>query len=665
MSLLPRRSLIRTGAALPFGAAAVPAASAALPAADGTQGDSGTTITDEDLATPESAKNASSAADDDAPGRSVAGTATMAAATWTGEDPDTVEVSARAADGTWCPWRRLELLTDMGAKATDPSWFGPSTAVRFRAARDGQDVTAELTAHLIETSEDPSDHERVGNGPSGGGTGLTGTVPATKVLATAAPAMFTRAEWGANESWARNSSADSELKSVVVHHTAGSNSYSRADSMQIMRGIYSYHTRTLGWADVGYNVLVDKYGQIFEGRRGGIHRNIRGAHALGFNHSTFGISIMGDYEVASAPSAGIDALARVAGWKLGSAFIADVRGTSVHQPRNTDSPAVRYKSPVSLPRIFGHRDVNYTSCPGKNVYSKFENLRTLAQRYRDAHPTGHYLAFHRNGGFTRFGTVTHAQRLEGSYHVTRATRGLVVTAGQSTVAHQSPYAASWTPEWGQPLESKTSGPQRFANGIADKVNGKVVFTAGGPGQTFKDVPRSHMFSTEIEALANKGILRGWPDGTYRPSVAVNRDAIIAFMYRVAGSPAYTPPARSPFVDVPTNSQFYREISWAYATGLSTGWTTRRGREFRPLQPVNRDAIAAFLFRSSGDPLPVAKTAPFRDVPRTSQFAREITWMKSADISTGWPDGTFRPLVATNRADMAAFIYRLMKRQGKL
>ena len=50
-----------------------------------------------------------------------------------------------------------------------------------------------------------------------------------------------------------------------------------------MRGIYTYHARTLGWCDVGYNVLVDKYGQAFEGRRGGLDRNVQGAHAGGFS----------------------------------------------------------------------------------------------------------------------------------------------------------------------------------------------------------------------------------------------------------------------------------------------------------------------------------------------------------------------------------------------
>ena len=70
---------------------------------------------------------------------------------------------------------------------------------------------------------------------------------------------------------------------AVVHHTAGSNSYTAAQSAAIVRAIELYHVKGNGWNDIGYNFLVDKYGQVFEGRIGGIERNVVGAHAEGFN----------------------------------------------------------------------------------------------------------------------------------------------------------------------------------------------------------------------------------------------------------------------------------------------------------------------------------------------------------------------------------------------
>lgn len=93
----------------------------------------------------------------------------------------------------------------------------------------------------------------------------------------------------------------------------------------------------------------------------------------------------------------------------------------------------------------------------------------------------------------------------------------------------------------------------------------------------------------------QGITTGWSDGTFRPDSSVNRDAMAAFFYRYAGSPEYTAPAQARFTDVPTDKQFYREISWLAAQGVTTGWPDG---SFRPVEPVHRDAMAAFVFRYS-------------------------------------------------------------------
>ncbi|BDZ62456.1 hypothetical protein Lsed01_00886 [Demequina sediminis] len=119
--------------------------------------------------------------------------------------------------------------------------------------------------------------------------------------------------------------------------------------------------------------------------------------------------------------------------------------------------------------------------------------------------------------------------------------------------------------------------------------------------TFIDVTAdSSEFYVPIEWLAANGLAQGWetPAGPeYRPLRSIGRDAMAAFLYRFAAPEGYVPPATSYFVDVtPTNSEFYAEISWMYESGLSTGWETSRGREYRPLNPVTRDAMASFLYR---------------------------------------------------------------------
>ena len=172
---------------------------------------------------------------------------------------------------------------------------------------------------------------------------------------------------------------------------------------------------------------------------------------------------------------------------------------------------------------------------------------------------------------------------------------------------------------------------------------------------FTDVDTSNQFYTEISWLADWGIAQGWPDGTFRPTQPVNRDAMAAFLYRYAGEPDVTPPDESPFTDMPTDAQFYLEVSWLADERISVGWPDGT---FRPTQPVNRDAMAAFLFRFAGEPdFTAPEESPFTDMPPDTQFYVDVSWLADMGISTGWEDGTFRPAQPVNRDAMAAFLYR--------
>jgi hypothetical protein len=183
---------------------------------------------------------------------------------------------------------------------------------------------------------------------------------------------------------------------------------------------------------------------------------------------------------------------------------------------------------------------------------------------------------------------------------------------------------------------------------------------------FSDVSTSHVFYDEIRWLADAGISRGWKVGDtyeFRPARSIARGEMAAFLYRMAGEPAYTPPATSPFVDMRTSHVFYREIAWLADTGISKGWNTSNGTEFRPGWSTSREVMAAFLYRFEGSPayLPDGDS-PFRDVSSSRTFYREIRWLAAAGISTGWDVGygcrDYRPLVTVKRAEMAAFLYRL-------
>lgn len=671
-SPLNRRTLLKVGAVTPFAAAGVGALGMSLALADGSPApsDGDTAVVERDLKHTDTV-HTHGATDknpelDGTPAKHVTGYITMAAASWPSDidSPDVVEFQGKDLNtGEWGDWLSAELMTDIDENASEAVWVGPSSAVNVRAFRDGIDISEQLTAHLITTSESRSD---VRLASSGGGTGVTRILPATVTPGTGAPTFITREEWNADTVDSSRLSYAKELKAICIHHTGGSNTYTAAQSPQAVRGMFTYHTKTLGWADLGYNVVVDKYGQIFEGRAGGLHRNVAGAHARGFNTGSCGISVMGDYMDIPVPTAALNAVATVAAWKLASTFTQDVYGTETWTVTTSN---VKRNGTFSMPHLFAHRDVNYTDCPGDTYYGQLPELRSLVQQklngFKERYPE-HLVAYVNGGGRGAFGTVTHVRRAEGAYDVTRLTGGLILTAGGRTSAHKSAFGADWTPAWGRPLESTTGTTQRFENGTATKVNGKVSFTPGGTRtKHFVDVPDNLIFAHEINTLADLGVIRGWPDRTFRPQISVWRDAVIAYMYRIAKEPSYTAPRTSPFLDVDRSQPFYKEICWAHSTGLTTGWKVRGGWEFRPYQPILRDAMAAFLFRASGESLSGVKFGGFKDVNSSLVFEKEIKWMGSTGISRGWDDGTYRPFNQTTRAELAAFLYRYMEHRGLL
>ncbi|MFI7482504.1 S8 family serine peptidase [Kocuria sp. M1R5S2] len=200
--------------------------------------------------------------------------------------------------------------------------------------------------------------------------------------------------------------------------------------------------------------------------------------------------------------------------------------------------------------------------------------------------------------------------------------------------------------------------------VANTATALAAVPAATP---FQDVPTTHAFHQEISWMASAGISGGWAtaDGAkeYRPRLAVDRDVMAAFLYRLAGSPQFTPPATSPFADITPQTTFYKEMAWMADAGISGGWTTPDGgKEYRPHAEVDRDVMAAFLYRLAGSPqfTPPA-TSPFADITPQTTFYREMAWMADAGISGGWSTATgkeYRPHVAVDRGVMAAFLHRL-------
>jgi len=199
-------------------------------------------------------------------------------------------------------------------------------------------------------------------------------------------------------------------------------------------------------------------------------------------------------------------------------------------------------------------------------------------------------------------------------------------------------------------------------GGTSAVSAADRFTYFAP-KDFSDVSQSTQYYQEIQWLASTGITTGYPDGSFLPVASVNRDAMAAFLYRFAGSPSFTPPVVSPFTDVATDNQFYKQITWLASAGITTGYDNGDGtKSYHPLDPVHRDAMAAFLYRFAGSPaFTPPTTSPFSDVTPQTQYFKEMTWLASTGITTGYDNGngtkSYHPLDSVERDAMAAFLYR--------
>jgi N-acetylmuramoyl-L-alanine amidase/Domain of unknown function (DUF4214) len=309
------------------------------------------------------------------------------------QEPGELRVRVREDDG-WSPWTLLEPNDegpDAGTEeyrraasvvATDPVVTAGADAIQVSVETPAEDPGPDLDVVTIDPGTGPGDDTRVASTPL-----------SAAQAAMASPAMVTRRGWGADESLRSCSpSYSSSIRAATVHHTAGTNSYSAGQGPSIVRGIYAYHTQSLGWCDIGYNFLVDKFGTIYEGRYGGIDRAVRGAHSGGFNDRTFGVAAMGNYELVGAPAGMVRSIGRVIGWKL-ARHGADPYASATLTSAGGGTAKYAAGTTVTVAAVFGHRDVGYTACPGVNLYSQLPAIRQHARTLTDQgfHVRGLYL----------------------------------------------------------------------------------------------------------------------------------------------------------------------------------------------------------------------------------------------------------------------------------
>lgn len=295
----------------------------------------------------------------------------MVAVTWrAGSAQPDVDVSSRRG-GQWQSWRPLLPLHDLpdlaggegnGRAGTDLAWIGQADGVRVRVRGTRPADLRLVLLHpaptvLLKRRRPQNQRAKV---------------------AVLKPTLLTRRDWDADPAWRDGSASYNQtIEQVHVHHTVNSNDYAADDVTGLIRGMYSYHTRSLGWSDIAYNFLVDRFGRIWVGRAGGPDKPVRGAHTLGFNATSTGIAAIGNYDTVKPSTGLLDAIAHVAAWKLAQ-YSRDPQG----QVAVTSEGSDRYRSGTKprLPVIDGHRDTNDTACPGANLYAALPTIRKLAQQ---------------------------------------------------------------------------------------------------------------------------------------------------------------------------------------------------------------------------------------------------------------------------------------------
>ena len=288
---------------------------------------------------------------------------TLAGVQWRGAG--TVRFRTRSLNGRWSAWHAAAPEAEDGPDSRSPEqrkegwrlgnpwWAGESDRIEARVSGK----VTRIRAQLVWSPE----------------TRIPLRVPA----ATVSPPIVPRATWGADERIRRGPpSYAAGVRFAVVHHTAGKNGYSRAEAAAIVKGIQLFHVQGNGWNDIGYNFLVDRFGTIYEGRYGGIDRNVVGAHAMGFNTGSVGIALLGTYEDVAPSAAAQEAIAQIVAWRLDlahvdpTAFLTFISGGSD-----------RYASglPVLLNGVTGHRDTGFTACPGDVLYGRLGTIASTAR----------------------------------------------------------------------------------------------------------------------------------------------------------------------------------------------------------------------------------------------------------------------------------------------
>lgn len=315
-------------------------------------------------------------------------------ATGTASDPCQMELRTSADSTTWSVWRPVPAACLPGKAPRGETVGGLLFArdarfLQYRASLSGADAALEqVTATVISSPPQPLGNE-------------LHTVTVRDSATGRSLAVTPRELWLADENLrfdAGGAKVWNEMfvpvKKLVVHHTATRNDYATVEEAAAeVRAIYYYHAVTLGWGDIGYNALVDQFGNLYEGRYGrgsGVTREmlsegVVAGHDLYHNYGSAGVALVGnavepDWPMPEPAGPMWEALLRYSTFESGRAFLRPlVAGAAETKaaPEPARSDFLRSDDVWSdaMRNVSGHRETNDTTCPGDVVMGMLDDLR--------------------------------------------------------------------------------------------------------------------------------------------------------------------------------------------------------------------------------------------------------------------------------------------------
>src|SRR5690554_3631688 len=299
-------------------------------------------------------------------------------------DPGQFKISYRTRNtvGNWSEWMNTEAEFSPDETPTGKYWsdaFFTSDAtsqaeiqIKVSVPVEVSHVQIDLFDGNYQDAKDLSDDTNDSNTPQK-------STKTARANCPEAPQIITRSQW------CGGSAACSQVNAwynptyinighIVIHHGASPNTYSSGQT--VVRSYYNYHVNTLGWADIGYNYLIDKYGNLYQGRHNPNFptSDVRGAHAGSANSSSIGVNFLGNLDVTIATTPQLNKLYDLLAWWFDYKALNPLGSANMQ----TQAYGVQY-----MERITCHRDINPTACPGNDMYARMPSIRQAVQAVID------------------------------------------------------------------------------------------------------------------------------------------------------------------------------------------------------------------------------------------------------------------------------------------